>query len=269
MQPSRSRLVLRAAASLGLSVILLSTSGWSAVSGADPGSFEYAREAVPPLRDAQTWVLTGRKLANGGCQYRYPIGGETEIPADGWALRVIAVDMSGCRKLMEEGEPTQLPADTTGLLSTSEAIGGSATTSGAAAAASTKGAWLFLGYRDVANLLLTADVTQINWTYNGSTVSGGTATGVWKLFTPTNWHLDSKTLTQLYGPGNSYYRGQTTSTMSNDICPGDQLTYTKYFYNRVWGHPNGTATRSHSTDAVNECLPFFLDIQSAYGQYSG
>jgi hypothetical protein len=93
------------------------------VSRADPGTFEYVREAVPPLRDAKTWVLTGRKPANDGCQYRYPIGGETEIPADGWALRVIAVDMSGCRKLMEEGTPTQLPADTTGLGSTSEAIG--------------------------------------------------------------------------------------------------------------------------------------------------
>ena len=57
--------------------------------------------------------------------------------------------------------------------------------------------------------------------------------------------------------------------MSNDICPGDTLTYTKYFYNRVWGHPNGTATRSHSADAVNECLPFGFDLQSAYGNYPG
>lgn len=268
MQPSLRRSAYKAAASLGVSVALLASAALSSASAADPGTFEFVRDAVPPLRNSQTWVLTGKKLADGGCQYRYPMAGETAIPADGWALRVIAVDMSRCRKLMEEGTPTQLP-DASGLVAVSDTIGGSEGTSVTAAAASTKGAWLFLGYRDIANLLLTADVTQINWTYNGSTVSGGSATGVWKLFTPTNWQLDSKSLTQLYGPGNSYYRGQTTSTMSNDICPGDQLTYTKYFYNRVWGHPNGTATRSYSTDAVNECLPFFLDMQSGYGQYSG
>lgn len=47
------------------------------------------------------------------------------------------------------------------------------------------------------------------------------------------------------------------------------MVYTYYYYyNRVWGHSNGTATRANSTDTVDECVPLFPGVQSAYGQWS-
>jgi hypothetical protein len=277
-QSGRTRLI-----SLMVGAATILTFAGAPSAGAATPTFAIVQPAQVPLAGARTWVLQGVKLPDGWCRYSYP-SQPVEIPAAGWALRSIAIDMRTCRKLMEEGTPTAAPpASDEQFRTIAQTIGGDAPTgpsatassalasgvTSALAVSSTKGAWLFIGYRDPVNLLLTADVTQINWVYNGSTVSSGTTTGVWKLFTPTNWHLDFKTLTQLFGPGASYYRGQTTSQMSNDICPGDTLTYTKYFYNRVWGHPNGTATRDYSSDAVNECLPFGFDLQSAYGQYPG
>lgn len=35
-----------------------------------------------------------------------------------------------------------------------------------------------------------------------------------------------------------------------------------------WGHPNGTATRSHSSDTIDECIRLNVEIYSAYGQYN-
>ena len=125
----------------------------------------------------------------------------------------------------------------------------------AVAVASTKGAWQRVIWRDPVGILTTADVTQINWTYNGTTVSGGGTTGAWQLNTASKWQLTAKSLTQLYGPGSSYYRGQSTATFYNDFfCDPFPPVHTYYYYNRMWGHPNGTATRSQSSDSVDECI---------------
>lgn len=120
---SRRPLAPKAVASLSLSVILLASVAWVAVSAADRGTFDHFREALPPLRDARTWVLTGKRLANGGCQYRYPTE-VTEVPQDGWELRSIAVDTSRCRKLMEEGTPTVFSLDLAAGTDSSEVLPG-------------------------------------------------------------------------------------------------------------------------------------------------
>lgn len=45
--------------------------------------------------------------------------------------------------------------------------------------------------------------------------------------------------------------------------------YTHYYYVRMWGHPNGTATWSQSSDSVDECFPFHWDKLTAYGAFPG
>ena len=56
------------------------------------------------------------------------------------------------------------------------------------------------------------------------------------------------------------------STWKSSVCPGTTV-YTYYYYNRVWGHYNGTSTRAESSNSVNECLPFFPWVQAGYGTY--
>lgn len=73
-----------------------------------------------------------------------------------------------------------------------------------------------------------------------------------------------------YGPSNSYYLGNTISGFSNNVfCWPLPTVYTYYYFNKMWGHPNGTATRDQSSDSIDECLPFHVDIESAYGHFPG
>lgn len=223
---------------------------------------------LAPLGDAKTWVLQGRRLANGACRYTYP-SVEALIPLDGWVARTIAVDMLGCRKLFEEGTPSAFAKDVAPVIP-GIAPPGTLRDGQDSAVASVKGAWQRVIWRDLPGLLTTADMTQINWTYNGSTSSAGTTSAAWQLNTATKWQLTASSVTQLYGPSSSYYRGQTTATFTNSFfCAPLPTVHTYYFYNRVWGHPNGTATRSQSSDSVDECLPLHVDIESAYGQWPG
>jgi hypothetical protein len=73
-----------------------------------------------------------------------------------------------------------------------------------------------------------------------------------------------------WGPSNSYYMGDTWSKFGNAIfCPTPAPVWTIYYYNRVWGFPDGHATRAQSSDSQNECLPFHTNIETAYGNYPG
>lgn len=270
MRTSRRPLAPKAVASLSLSVILLASVAWVAVSAADPGTFDHFREALPPLRDARTWVLTGKRLANGGCQYRYPTE-VTEIPQDGWELRSIAVDTSRCRKLMEEGTPTVFSLDLAAGTDSSEVLPGIALAETASsdgsiatlAASSTKSAWQIVVWSDVLGYPVNYDGTEITWTYDGSAVSSGNAAGYW--YKLGGWELLAKSVTQGFFSG--AFRGQTTATFRNQGFCFPTTVYTYYYYNRMWGHANGTATRAQSSDSVNECLPLHVTVSSAYGKW--
>lgn len=228
--------------------------------------YPVVRSGLVALTNSRTWVLQGQRLSSGACRYRYPAGAEV-IPPTGWIIRSIAIDMALCKKVFEEGVPGRFQLDDGQVVRANVAA---ATPTGAMALASTKGAWQRVIWRDLPGLLTTADMTQINWTYNGSTVSGGTTSTAWQFNTATKWQLTASSGTQLYGPGSSYYRGQTTATFKNSFfCAPLPTVWTYYYYNRVWGHPNGTATRSQSSDSVDECLPLHVDIESAYGQWPG
>ncbi|CAN5656557.1 hypothetical protein BH20CHL7_BH20CHL7_12950 [soil metagenome] len=111
--------------------------------------------------------------------------------------------------------------------------------------------------------MMTNDATEITWTYNGSSVLSGSTTG--SFYRLPTWTLVLNETTQGFFTG--AFRGQTKSTFKSSACPGLPTVYTHYYYNRVWGHANGTSTRSESSDSVDECVPFFKHVQSAYGKY--
>jgi len=48
------------------------------------------------------------------------------------------------------------------------------------------------------------------------------------------------------------------------FCQPQPTTWTYYFYVRVYGHANGTATISQSSDTVNDCLPLHVDVVTGY-----
>lgn len=113
-------------------------------------------------------------------------------------------------------------------------------------------------------------MVQVNWHYNSATVWGGSTNGAWQFNTATHWQLTAHSLTDLYGPSSSYYRGQGTATFYNNyLCYPLPAVHTYYYYVRMWGRPDGSATRDQSSDSVDECLPFHIDIESEYGQWPG
>jgi len=234
-----------------------------------PDGFGFFRRDLPPLRDTRVWVLQGTRLVGGGCRYLFTTQA-TEIPAEGWIIRSIALDPAGCRKLMEEGRPTERtrPDGLTTVVVTETTSANSASSSSYGVSA-TRGAWQRVVWRDVGGLLVNADLTQINWTYNGLSVSGGSTTGGWFFNTATGWQLGNHGGSGVYGSGSAYYLGNTYATFSNSqFCAPLPTVYTYYYYNRVWGQKDGTATRSQSSDSVDDCLRLHVDIEAGYGQWS-
>lgn len=264
----RNKGLFRAALGL-LAVLLFPTAGAAATpQGVTDDGLSSRLQGLPPLIDGRTWIVQGTKLANGACGYRYPTKAAA-IPTAGWEVRSIAIDMKTCRKLMEEGTPTSFATDGAGVASVMSVVDDGSATSTQALTTSTKDAWQRVIWRDLPGLLLNADLTQITWNYNGSTVSGGVTVGGWSWNTATQWQLTAHSGSDSYGPGSSYYFGRTTSTFSNTFFCGGNLVRTFYYNNDMWGHPNGTATRSQNSDTLNECLPVHIDIQSAYGKWPG
>ena len=121
---------------------------------------------------------------------------------------------------------------------------------------------------DPVNLKVNQDVTQVHWSYNGSTVSGAYANGFFNWW--SGWSKIGSTVTAAYQAGNTSILGTTTSDYKNsNFCWPGPTTYTHYYYVRMWGHANGTATWSQSSDSIDECLPFHWDKITAYGAFPG
>jgi hypothetical protein len=236
-----------------------------------PPEFSYMRVGSPPIVDAKQWVLQGTNLSDGSCQYPYPSIGR-EIPPGGWVLRSIGINVSKCAMLMEEGAP----AEPLSLAELDAAAGGDAlnetlptaskSTDGlqALATTSTRGAWQMVSWLDIVSLPTTRDRTQIHWTYNGSSVLSGNTAGWW-WSANTGWILTANTVTQQF-EADGAFRGQTTATFKNGVFCGSlqPVVWTYYWYNRVYGHANGTATISQSSDYYNSCLPLHVDILTGY-----
>ncbi len=202
------------------------------------------------LSNTKTVVLQGTKQPNGACRYQY-VDEPRDIPAAGWARFTIAVDPSTCRKLLEEGTPT----DQAAFRAAAGVQGPSAPTS------SRRGAWQSVVFSDIVNLLLTSDTTQIYWTYNGSTVSNGTASGSCQPFLAW-WTNDYCYVAGSYPPGS--YLGNTWSKFHSGFCVGLPTTYIYQYYNKVWGHPDGTAAIAQSSDSIDECIILHNTVYSGY-----
>lgn len=215
----------------------------------------------PSLADNRYWILTGMRLANGACRYHYSEP-ETTLPATGWEVRSVAIDMKQCAKLMEEGTPTTRPSAPSPTISSHQP-------GGAAALASTAYyAWQQVAWKDVIGLVVNYDVTQIGWVSDGSTVTGGAVSPFFYGNGFTGWHLVSYQVKHTYPANHSSYMGNTISTFVNTtFCFPLPTVWTYYYYNKVWGFPDGHATRSQNSDSVDECLPLHFDIYSAYGQF--
>ena len=70
-------------------------------------------------------------------------------------------------------------------------------------------------------------------------------------------------VTQRFEPDGAF-RGQTRSTFKNSFVCSNPPTYTYYLYNRVYGHKNGTATISQSSQTYDDCLPLHVFILTGY-----
>lgn len=233
------------------------------------------RSGLTPLKDSTRWVLQGQKLAGGACRYNYDFG-ESEIPAAGWELRSIAADVSRCAKLIEQGTPVRFDPITMDEGTTvTQLLDGDAAGPGsqvAIATASSKAAWQKVTWYDplpFGGLWVNFDVTQINWSYNGSSVSAGSTSQYVGWRWGSGWGVSYSNMFGSYGSGNSFYLGETNAGFDNQaFCWPLPTTYTYYYWNRVWGQPNGTATINQSSDTVDECVgPFHFDIQTAYGTW--
>lgn len=261
---------LRLMASPVLLLVVLLAAPASPAAGVGP-DWRYWRKGLEPLKDAKTWVLEGEKLAGGGCSYAYSWA-DGPIPESGYAIRSIALDPDRCLKLMEEGVPTAFegtePDDD---VSVSSETGGRLPRSGAAALAAvqTRWAWQRVYWADVVNLYTTATITEISWDYDGTDVLSGTVDGTFQWRSGTGWVKVASSTTP-YKPSWAYFRGQTAATYSNNsFCFPLPKVWNYYYYNRVWGHPDGHATRAQSSDSVDECVPLHVGVESAYGHWPG
>jgi hypothetical protein len=264
--------VVLVAISLGL--ILASAASWSAAA-AEPSTagFSYFRSGLTPLVNGRKWILQGTKLADGSCEYKY-VNDETVVPPGGWEERSIALDPARCRKLMEEGTPTDLlAASKGGDAGPSDSATAYPTQSGGdvqALASGSQTAYIRVRWLDPINIRVNGDVTQIHWSYNGSTVSGAYANGFWAWNADTGWSMYAHSVTAAYQSGNTSVLGTTTSDFKNlTFCDPFPDVYAHYYYVRMWGHKDGTATWSQSSDSVHECFTFHTDTLSAYGAFPG
>lgn len=135
------------------------------------------------------------------------------------------------------------------------------------ATTSTRKAWQKIMYRDVVGFTLTYDTTQITWNYNGSCSQGGSVQTYFYGWTANYWFKYSSSW---YVRTNTcaLYEGSTSSDWyNNNVCKPFPVVWTYYYYNRVGGHPNGTATVGWSYDSINECFPIFDYRSTGYGQF--
>ncbi len=263
-------------AAIAVAMILATSAQWASASASQPitAGFTNFRSGLAPLLNARTWILEGTKLANGACRYKN-VNDESVVPPGGWEERTIALDPDGCRKLIEAGTPTDLsPGGGKGDAQASASVAADPSEAGRAGvqplASGTKTAYIRIFWMDPANIKVNQDVTQVHWSYNGSTVSGAYANGYWSWFEPTHWAQYGSSLTAAYQSGNTSIKGTTTSDFFNSwFCRPLPIVYTHYYYVRMWGHKDGTATWSQSSDSIDECFPFHWDKLTAYGAFPG
>lgn len=234
------------------------------VAGSDAGSdYVFQLGTRAPLLAASVSVLQGTRNADGSCHYDYP---EVSVPDDAAAIEVrdVGIDQGRCRKLIEQGIPTEAPGE---LL---EGERRSAATfddpepnrpaEGLFATTSTASGYNWTWWEDILGIKMTQDRTNISWSYNGSCALTGSTSGEWTWAWGTGWAKDSSSGSEYESCG--YYRGSTASTFSNSwFCDPLPTVYTYYYFVYAYGEEDGSISGSRSTDSVNECAPFWMHYQ--------
>lgn len=236
--------------------------GFAPTASATPGGgpWESVRDPGIVILNPRIWVLQGERLESGVCRYHFA-DVPAALPGAGWARMSVAVNHSTCRKLMQEGVPADPVAASIAAEVSTKQVDMAGLDTETAAVTSRRGAWQRVIWFDLANIALTSDLTQIYWSYNGSTVSNGTTSGSCDTHVAW-WSRDYCYKSDSYPSG--AYLGNTWSKFRTSFCVGLPTTYTYYYYNKLWGHPNGTATRAESSDSVDECLPLHSSLFSGY-----
>jgi hypothetical protein len=227
------------------------------------GDYVFQERAPKPLKEATKSVLQGTRNADGSCHYDYP---EVAVPRGETAVEVrdLGIDHGRCRKLIEQGIPTEEPGPPgEGEKQITEAFDDSTATtetSVALAATSTASGYNWTWWEDVLGIKMTQDRTNISWSYNGSCALTGSTSGEWSWAYGTGWSIVSYSGSEYETC--SYYRGTTVSKFKNtSFCWPLPTVYTYYYYVRAYGQENGTITGTRSTDSVDECAPFWMHYQ--------
>lgn len=226
------------------------------------GDYVYQERTPKPLKNAKRSVLQGTRNADGSCHYEYP---ETSVAAAGGVIEVrdIGIDAKKCRKLIEQGEPSELPGEPgEGEERITDTIDDSASTESALtlAATSTASGYNWTWWEDVLGIKMTQVRTNISWSYNGSCAQTGSTSGEYYWAYGTGWSIVSYSGSEYETC--SYYRGQSVATYKNtSFCWPLPTVYTYYYHVRAFGQENGSITATRSTDSKDECAPFWMHYQ--------
>ncbi len=246
-------------------ILLLVSIAPADTQAADGRTYVRQKVQLEPLRGSRTYELRGDPT-DYGCHFEFPA--LRSAPGSGhWTTRVVGVDMGHCYYLVEEGEPTSPPAPLGDGYSSEEVqaterspndpIAAQSVSPSSVCSPHSTAAIQRMRWNDILGLEVNSDRTSISWTYNCSTVSNTSASGYWTWLSGTGWSKESNSSTKS-NPASYYFVGETRSTFKNSFfCAPLPQAWVWYYYNRVYGYSDGTASYTRSTDAYSACAPLF------------
>jgi hypothetical protein len=250
---------LRSAVLIPLSTLILLTALMPLPVAAGGPEWIRRQDDPAPLRDSRTFVVQGTRTADGACLFPST---PMVLPAGRRAIeqRDLRISLKLCRKVVQEGTPTDVTAPGQTRLATS---GDAAHRQNLTAGSTTAATYWRKGrhhvyWTDAAGAMVNGMETHIYWFYDRAcalTVHGQTTV---YGYAPSGWYL-------VKPPTYKQWRNCTASTTSGDnailgntfICGREVRT--TYSYVRAIGYYNGSLAGASSTDTVNECLPLFVN----------
>jgi hypothetical protein len=235
---------------IGFVVALLASLCGPGTAAADSG-FLYQTDRPAPLANGRTYDLVGVRTPS-GCSYSYPAL-HVQRDQTRWEVRAVGLDLAGCRMQIEEGVPNESDLVIPAPKLEEKVQPSQAVISPLLATSSVASGWTSAWFEDGAGIHVTQDTTYISWSYSGSCVSGGSASGQWtwdSLFT-----LVSHGGTNSYS-GCSYFLGDTWSTMKTISLPCPWTTVWTYYYHvRSYGWKDGSFGANYDSNwAQNNCV---------------
>jgi hypothetical protein len=208
-----------------------------------------------------------------GCQFEYP---EMTVPDGEVAIsqRDVALDLEGCRVLVEQGVPSEgssepdirslgseFTAVTVGTGRQSSDAGENSAMMTEAAAASTTTYWK-TGYNhvywtDAIGGAVAGSETDIKWHYGTGCAFAGTGANTMYGYAPTGWYALHYPWWSQTNPC-SYYKGDGEDGVArNDsFCGLSSVTIT-FDYTTAKGSSTGGLSGTHNSYRSSSCAPLF------------